>query len=194
MNQVDQVREKTDIVALLSEYISLKPAGRNFKANCPFHHEKTPSFVVSPERQIWHCFGCSRGGDVYTFLMEFEQMEFAEALRFLANRSGIKLLEFKKEGIFASRKETLYGLNHLTAEFYHYLLTKHRIGKNAMDYLLNERGLNRKVIETFKIGFAPNSEDALSKFLLKKKGYSENDLFDAGVALKRGGKAVDFFF
>src|SRR5258705_12208509 len=92
MDQVAQIREKIDIVSFISEFISVKKAGRNFKANCPFHGEKTPSFVISPERQIWHCFGCGKGGDVYTFLMEYERLEFPEALRLLATRAGISLV------------------------------------------------------------------------------------------------------
>src|SRR5437660_10466073 len=94
MDQVSQIREKIDIVAFISEFIPLKKAGRNFKANCPFHGEKTPSFVVSPERQIWHCFGsCSKGGDCFTFLMEYEHIEFPEALRILAEKSGVQLIQ-----------------------------------------------------------------------------------------------------
>jgi len=91
MDEVSQVRDKIDIVSFISEYLPLKKMGRNFKANCPFHNEKTPSFVVSPERQIWHCFGCGKGGDIFTFLMEYESMEFGEALRSLAKKAGIQL-------------------------------------------------------------------------------------------------------
>src|SRR6185437_1827691 len=91
MDQVSQIREKIDIVSFISEFIPLKKAGRNFKANCPFHTEKSASFVVSPERQIWHCFGCGKGGDIYTFLMEYERLEFPEAFRTLVKRAGIEL-------------------------------------------------------------------------------------------------------
>src|SRR3989338_1334931 len=92
MDQVAQIREKIDIVSLISEYVTLKKMGRNFKANCPFHSEKTPSFVVSPERQIWHCFGgCNKGGDAYSFLMEYEKLDFPEALRLLAKKAGVEL-------------------------------------------------------------------------------------------------------
>ncbi len=194
MDQVDQIREKTDIVALLSEYLELKQAGRNFKTTCPFHHEKSPSFVVSPERQIWHCFGCNKGGDVFTFLMEYEQMEFPEALRFLAKKAGIELKSSERSNIVTTKKEILYGLNYLAAEFYHYLLTKHKIGKEALSYLTNTRNLNPKIIETFKLGFAPSSGNALTRFLLGKKGYSEIDLIEAGLAYRRGRDVYDFFF
>ncbi len=121
MDQVAQIREKIDIVALLSEFMTLKKAGRNFKANCPFHSEKTPSFVVSPERQIWHCFGgCNKGGDVYQFLMEYEKVDFPEALRMLAKRAGIELITSNySSGESSSKKERLYQINSLAKEFYH---------------------------------------------------------------------------
>src|SRR6266566_5444387 len=124
MDQVSQIREKIDIVSFISEFIPLKKAGRNFKANCPFHNEKTPSFVVSAERQIWHCFGCQKGGDVYTFLMEYERLEFPEALRLLAKRTGIELSRKSFDSGLSSRKEQLYQINSLAKEYYHYVLTR----------------------------------------------------------------------
>src|SRR3990167_11563563 len=109
MDQASQIREKIDIVSLISEYISLKKMGRNFTTLCPFHSENTPSFVVSPERQIWHCFGCQKGGDAFTFLMEYENLEFIEALRILAKKVGVIL---KTTGSFtSSKKEEIYSLN-----------------------------------------------------------------------------------
>src|SRR3989337_4016092 len=145
MDQVSQVREKTDIINLLSEYLPLKKAGRNFKTKCPFHSEKTPSFVISPERQIWHCFGCGKGGDVFTFLMEYENMEFPEALRSLAKKAGVELTSttFKSQ---YSEKEKIYDLNKLAQRFYNFLLEKHKIGKNALTYLTSKRKLNNKII------------------------------------------------
>src|SRR3990170_1464850 len=94
-SQVDEVKSKVDIVSLVSEYVQLKKSGRNYKANCPFHNEKTPSFMVSPDRQIFKCFGCGEGGDVFAFLKKMEGLEFGEALKFLANRAGVKLKEYK---------------------------------------------------------------------------------------------------
>src|SRR5438034_267214 len=113
MDQVAQIKDKIDLVSFISEFISLKKAGRNFKANCPFHGEKTPSFVISPERQIWHCFGCSKGGDVYTFLMEYEKLEFPEALRILAKRAGIELSSRELTSGAYSKKENIYKVNSL---------------------------------------------------------------------------------
>lgn len=125
MDDVSKVREKIDIVSLISEYISVKRMGRNFKANCPFHNEKTPSFVISHERQIWHCFGCQKGGDCFTFLMEYEKLEFAEALRTLAKRAGVELKEYKGQKEASSKKEVTYQLNKRATEFYNYILLNH---------------------------------------------------------------------
>ncbi len=107
MDQVAQIRERIDIVSYLSESLTLKKAGRNFKAVCPFHTEKSPSFMVSPERQAWHCFGCAKGGDIYTFVMEYDRVEFPEALRMLAKRAGITLTQSKFETDTSAKKENL---------------------------------------------------------------------------------------
>jgi len=193
MDQVAQVRERTDVVELLSEYITLKKAGRNFKAQCPFHTEKSPSFVVSPERQIWHCFGCSKGGDVFTFLMDYEHLEFPEALRLLAKRAGIELQQDRFLSGQASKKEAVFKINKDAADFYHFVLTKHPVGKKAMAYLV-QRGLSDKLIETFKIGFSPRIGSGLAKYLSGKKKYTNEQLFEAGLATLRGSRVSDFFF
>ncbi len=192
MDQVAQIREKIDIIAYLSEFITLKKAGRNFKAVCPFHNEKSPSFMVSPERQSWHCFGCGKGGDVYSFLMEYEHVEFPEALRILAKKAGIELVQSKYEAGVSSRKEKLYSINSLAAEYYHYILTSHKVGENALAYL-KERGLSEKIIKTFHLGFSPSGGAALSSYLLKKKKYELDDFVEAGLGFPRGRDAVDFF-
>ena len=193
MDQIALVRERTDIVELLSEFITLKKAGRNFKALCPFHSEKSPSFVISPERQIWHCFGCAKGGDAFTFLMEYEHLEFPEALRFLAKRAGITLEESKFQAGQASKKEAIFKVNKEAAEFYHYVLTKHNAGKKALSYLAS-RGITDKLIETFKIGFAPKTGNSLTSYLTGKKKYKDDLLLEAGVATRRGYRITDFFF
>ncbi len=192
MDQVAQVRESTDIVALISEFLSLKKAGRNFKALCPFHKEDSPSFVISPERQIWHCFGCSKGGDCYTFLMEYERMEFPEALRFLAKRSGVTLVQSTFSAATSSKKDTIYALNKIASEYYHYVLTKHSAGKQALSYLA-KRNVDDRLIRTFAVGFAPVSGNGLVSYLVRKKKYSADDLFEAGLAVRRGQHIVDFF-
>lgn len=193
MDQVAQIREKTDIISLISEYIPLKKLGRNFKTNCPFHNEKTPSFVVSPERQIWHCFGCHKGGDAYSFLMEYENLEFPEALRILAKRAGIELEERSFESGLSSKKDKIYLLNRQAMEFYHYLLISHNVGKKALDYLLNRRKIKPQTIDTFKLGFAPRVGNSLSNYLIIKKKQKKEDLVDAGLASFQNGRVVDFF-
>jgi DNA primase len=192
MDQVNQIRERIDIVSYLSELITVKKAGRNFKANCPFHNEKTPSFMISPERQVWHCFGCGKGGDIYTFLMEYERIEFPEALRVLAKRAGVELSRSPGETQTTSRKEVIYKINALAAEFYHYLLLKHNAGKKALAYL-SSRNVEGPLLETFKIGFAPHMSYALTNYLTKKKQIPPKDLIEAGLAVSRGGTIADFF-
>jgi DNA primase len=193
MDQASEVREKIDIVSLISEYLPLKKAGRNFKTNCPFHNEKTPSLVISPERQIWHCFGCGKGGDAFTFLMEYENMEFPEALRALAKKAGVTLQESEFHKGQHSEKEKIFAINSQALKFYHYILTGHQAGKNALSYLLEKRKVNKGIIDTFELGFSPTSGSALSDYLTKKKNYQNKDLIIAGVSFERGGKLYDFF-
>lgn len=191
-DEVAQIREKIDLPTLISEYIPLKKMGSNFKTNCPFHQEKTPSFVVSPERQIWHCFGCGKGGDAYSFLMEYENMDFPEALRLLAKKTGVKLEDFGFQKNISSQKEKIYKINSLAAKFYNFILTKHKIGEEALNYLVKKRGLNLKLIDNYMLGFSPH-DNSLSKFLVEKKGYKKEDLIEAGLSAVRDGKVVDFF-
>ncbi len=194
MDEVAQIRERMDIASFISEYIPLKKMGRNFKAVCPFHNEKTPSFVVSPERQIWHCFGgCGKGGDVYSFLMEYENLEFVEALRILAKRTGIILKESSFQTGVSSKKEIIYKLNRIAMEFYHYVLTKHKAGKKALSYLTEKRKIDLRLIETFMIGFSPKEGASLSNYLINKKHYKREDLAEAGLAFYSGGRVMDFF-
>lgn len=193
MDDVARVRERIDIVSLISEYVPLKKMGRNFKALCPFHSEKTPSFVVSPERQIWHCFGgCGKGGDCFTFLMEYEKLEFVEALRILAKKAGVELRESSFQTGMSSKKEKIYLLNRLVNEFYHYVLTKHPAGRLALSYLQNVRKIELPLIETFSLGFSPKN-NALSSYLIRKKGHKAKDLIEAGLAFQKDKDVVDFF-
>ena len=192
MDQVAQVRGSTDIVSLIGEHITLKKAGRNFKALCPFHKEDSPSFVVSPERQIWHCFGCGKGGDCYTFLMEYERMEFPEALRVLAKRAGIAFMQSTYSHEISSNKDKMYALNKVASEFYHYVLTKHTAGKRALSYL-GKRDIDDRLMRTFFIGFSPASGNALVSYLMRKRHYRADDLIEAGLAVRRGQRIIDFF-
>lgn len=192
-DQVEEIKQKVDIVELISEYVPLKRSGRNFKALCPFHSEKTPSFMVSPELNIFKCFGCSVGGDAYTFLQEMEGMDFAEVLEVLAKRVGVKLRHFRPSEAENEEKK-LYQINHLAAEFYHYLLTRHSVGKSALGYLLG-RGITPDSISHFRLGFAPQMWEGLQKFLVGKKGYPVADLEKAGLVIpgKKSGSYYDRF-
>jgi DNA primase len=190
-DQVDEIKQKTDIVSLISEYIPLKKAGRNYKALCPFHSEKTPSFMVSPELQMYKCFGCGEAGDAYSFLEKYEGMEFAEALRFLAERTGVKLVSFTP-GV-AGEKEKLFQINTLTSKFYSYILLNHRAGKAALNYLLKERGLALGTIKTFQLGYSPDVPNVLKRFLSDKKGYQLRDLEKLGLLIFRDGRTFDRF-
>ena len=176
---------------LISESMTLKKMGRNFKANCPFHDEKTPSFMVSQERQIFKCFGCQEGGDVFAWLMKREGMEFGEALRALAQKVGVELKSFKPNPD-QQKKDKLLEVNHLASEYYHYLLTSHKAGKKALEYLL-KRGINKSSIKTFKLGYAGDEWEGLMNFLVKKKGYNLKDLESAGLVIKGSHKYYDRF-
>jgi DNA primase len=183
MDQLEEIKRKIDIVELINNYVPLKKAGRNFKALCPFHSEKTPSFMVSPERQIWHCFGaCNEGGDVFKFLMKIENLDFGEAVRELAKKAGVKLTRFQPSED-ERNKQLLYEINHLAAEFYHFLLLNHPSGKKALDYILG-RGIKKESLLLFKVGFAPDSWRSLQAYLVGKKGYKIQDLERVGLIIK----------
>ncbi|MDD5415421.1 MAG: DNA primase [Candidatus Daviesbacteria bacterium] len=188
MDDTELIKEKINIVDLISEYLPLKKAGVNFKANCPFHNEKTPSFIVSPERQIFKCFGCQKSGDVFTFLMEKEGMEFKEALEILANKAGVTL---KKSPDKKDFKERLFEVNLKAQEFFHYILTKHPLGKKALEYL-QDRGVSLETISQFGIGYAPNSWESLTKFLLKR-GFSTQEIVISGLGVASKSDSYDRF-
>lgn len=181
MTDVEKVKESLSIVDLIQEYVPLKQSGRNFKANCPFHSEKTPSFYVSAERQSWYCFGCSRGGDIISFYMEAEKVDFPEALRDLAQRAGIPLSQGYETSKDEKIKERIYGMNMLMREYFHYVLLNHSVAQKAREYLEN-RGVHKKIIETFSLGYSPNAWNAQTDFL-KKKGYTEEEIEKAGLGI-----------
>lgn len=187
MGDIEEVKSRTNIIDLIGAHVTLKKAGRHFKGLCPFHSEKTPSFIVSPERQSWKCFGCGKGGSVIDFVMENERVDFVEALETLAEKVGVKLERRTGDTPEAKLKERIYEANHLASEYYHFLLTKHAIGEHARAYL-KTRGVTDKTIKTFILGYSPNSWDGLLKYL-KKKGYDEQVLDIAGLIVpsRRGG-------
>ncbi len=172
------IKQKLDIVEVLKGYLTLQPAGKNLKAICPFHSEKTPSFIVSPERETWHCFGCNQGGDIFTFVMKYENLEFGEALRLLAEKAGIELkhenpAEYRYTGL-------LYDLNAAAKDFFRKAFAAAPVAQN---YLI-ARGLTRETIDEFEIGWAPNEPEALTMALLNGNHASPQDLIQAGLSLK----------
>jgi DNA primase len=177
------VKEKLDIVELIGETVPLKRAGTTFKGLCPFHGEKTPSFVVTPSRETWKCFGCGRGGDLFNFVMERDGVDFPTALRQLAGRAGVELSE-RTSREDALRKRLREALDAAIA-FYHQVLTSHPAGAPAREYL-QSRGFTDATIETYQLGFAPDAWDALTSALTRRRGLSEADLEAAGLVSRRG--------
>ncbi len=179
---VEEVRTRNDIVDVISEYTGLKKAGNSYKCCCPFHNEKTPSFTVSREKQMYHCFGCGAGGNVYTFVMKYENFTFQEAIQFLAKRAGITLPEKElspAEKAKISKKASMFEANKMAAAYFHYLLTKTERGSNAYKYY-RDRGYSDETIMKFGLGYADIYSDDLFKYL-KSKGFSEEVLRDAGL-------------
>ncbi len=191
-NILEDILSRVDIVELVSGYIPLKRAGRNFKAPCPFHQEKTPSFMISPDRQIYHCFGCGVGGNAFNFLMQYERMEFPEAVELLAKKTGVRLPEIRQEDHQAvSLGAQLAKINELAALFYEQVLVSPE-GARAADYLL-ARGIKKEAVKTFKLGFAPEKWDSLINHL-RAKNISLSLLEKAGLILsKEGGGYYDRF-
>lgn len=178
---LEQIKERIDIVDLIQSYVRLQKAGTNFRAVCPFHNEKTPSFFVSPARQIWHCFGCQQGGDHFKFLMMIEGVEFSEALRTLAKRAGVQLKAFDKES--ANEKEKLHEISDLSAKFFEKQLWESENGKKAFEYL-RSRGLKDQTVKEWRLGWTPNTWNSLKSFL-KNSGYRDEEIFKAGLTVKK---------
>ncbi len=187
---IDAVIDRTDIAAVVGRYVQLKKAGRNFKALCPFHREKTPSFVVNPDKQIFHCFGCGAGGNAIAFIMRQERLEFPHAVRFLADQYGISIPDTTSEAESPSRqlRDSIYRVNELTVDFFHQLLLTSRLdaAKAAREYLKG-RGVALETVNQFKLGFAPDDWEALSEFL-KTKGISDDLMQQAGLVIARENK------
>ena len=190
---VEEIRARSDIVEVISDRILLKKSGANYKGLCPFHSEKTPSFIVSPAKQIFHCFGCNEGGNVYQFVMKIENISFPDSVLLLARKYGINITDQKIKGVNSSQKNTLYDVNAMAAEFFQRQLSDLPQGKTAREYL-RKRGITDNIIESFKIGYASTSWDGVHQFL-KKKGISTDIQNSAGLIKERenGGGYVDRF-
>ncbi|MDK2822599.1 MAG: primase [Clostridia bacterium] len=183
---IDEIAAYSDIVEIVNEYVPLKKRGRNFQGLCPFHHEKTPSFTVSPDKQIFRCFGCGVGGNIFSFIMQIEGLNFPEAVEKLAQRAGIPL---PKQEMTAAQKEELkqkerwYKINELTAQFYHKILLDTKFGKKALDYL-KKRGITAEIIEKFHLGVSLPDWDGLIKFM-NKRGVRYKELLELGLILPK---------
>jgi DNA primase len=183
MDEVAQVKERLDVAEVLGSYLELKQSGRNLKASCPFHHEKTASFMVSPEKNIWHCFGCGEGGDIFKFVMKMEGLDFPQALEKLARQAGVEL-KARGRGPSSQLKDRLFAAAELAAKYYQVSLTKN---PRALEYLLKQRQLTRETVLAFRLGYAPEDWTAVSDFL-RKKGFTPQEINQAGLA-NTGGRS-----
>lgn len=192
MSQIREIKDASNIVEVIGERIKLDAGGINFKACCPFHSEKTPSFFVNPSIQRYRCFGCGANGDVLDFLQNFEGVTFYEALKTLADRSGIALKEFQRTKEDEEREKLLEILN-LAKEYYHFLLTKHEVGQIGRDYL-QDRDVIGESIKIFQLGFATGAWDSLLKYLHHKKKYPLELIERTGLIIRgRNGSYYDRF-
>lgn len=191
MDAVTEVKAKLNIEDVIGEYVSLKRTGKNYKGLSPFSNEKTPSFVVSPEKQIWHDFSSARGGDIFTFIQEVEGLDFKGSLELLARKAGVDLSKFQKSGGQGSskQKERLYEVLEASAKFYQVQLTANQ---KALDYVVKKRAFNKQTILDFKIGYSPDGGMALVSYLAKK-GFSPAEIKNAGLSVERSGRINDMF-
>jgi DNA primase len=178
-SEVEEIKKKLDIVEVINRYLPLKKRGRHYLANCPFHGEKTPSFIVSPELQIFKCFGCGKAGDIFTFVEEFDHVDFKDALEDLAKIAGVTLHRSQALSQAEFHHKRLIDLNSEVAKFYHYILTSHPLGKNALDYIL-KRGITLESVKLFKIGFSPDNPLLIVNYL-HKRGFKDDELIATGT-------------
>lgn len=189
MEAKEEIRSRLNIEDVIGEYVQLKRAGRNFKGLSPFSQEKSPSFMVSPDKHIWHDFSSGRGGDVFTFVMEMEGVDFREAMQLLARKAGVDLTQFQKgDGSLAKKKERLFKVMELAAKFYQAVLVRSTV---AVDYVVKKRKFNKQVIQDFMIGYSPERNELLAA--LRKRGFTESELRDAGLVVTRRGGPSDMF-
>jgi DNA primase len=181
----EEVRARLNIEDVIGEYVQLKRSGRNFKGLSPFSGERTPSFFVSPDKHIWHDFSSNKGGDIFSFVMEVEGMDFRQALELLARKAGVDLSLYESKGSrdLSQRKKRLLEANELAAHYYQHSLLKNQ---HALEYVFKKRGLSREIVQAFRIGYAPDNGDALVQFLTKK-GFKRQELADAGLTNRFGG-------
>jgi DNA primase len=187
---IDEIRQRTDLVGLIGEYIKLERRGKNMVGLCPFHNEKTPSFTVSPEKQLFHCFGCGASGNAFSLIMQMEKLAFPEAARFLAGRAGVSIPEPKKSPRAEDNlKEKIYKLNLTAARYYAYCLNKSSVGRKALEYL-HKRGFKQEIIELFMLGYAPAKWTGFFDFAVRR-GISPDLMVKSGLVSP--GKEAKYF-
>jgi DNA primase len=190
-NNVEEIKARLNIVDVVGEYVRLTKAGTNWKGLCPFHHEKSPSFMVNEEKQIFHCFGCTKGGDVFTFVQEMESLEFREVLKMLADKAGVQLEQYKSED--TGNKKRIMAALELATKFYETQLWK-GMGKDKILGYLHGRALTNESIQKFRLGYAPAGWDNISKFLVGR-GFSMEEIAQTGLLVQKdqAGKYYDRF-
>ena len=184
---INEIAEKTDIEEIVGSYVSLKRKGKNLTGLCPFHTEKTPSFTVTPEKGMFYCYGCHKGGNAFSFIMEMEKLTFPEAVQYLAQKAGINLEATDHEGLSAENifRKQLYDLYDKVTVSFNYILTEKNNSSDALKYLTG-RGISAESIEKFRLGFAPADRQWLYRFL-RKKSYSDDFLAKTGREDNRKG-------
>lgn len=190
MEAKEEIRSRLNIEDVIGEYVQLKRAGRNYKGLSPFSNERTPSFMVSPDKHIWHDFSSNKGGDVFAFVMEVEGLDFRAALELLARKAGVDLSQFdsKVDKGLSQKKERLYQALDLAVRFYQQSMVR---TPKAVEYVFKKRGLSKEVVQQFRIGYSPVDDELLRALL--KRGFKEQDLRDAGLVVTRRGRPSDMF-
>ncbi len=186
LSPTEEIKSRLDVVEIIQGYLKLQKAGSNWKGLCPFHSEKSPSFMVSPSKQMWHCFGCAQGGDIFTFVSKIEGLEFGDALRILADRAGVKLS--RQDPQVQSKRKRTYEVCEFAARFFQRQLLS-GTGKEAVKYLL-DRGVTKESIESFGLGWAPDTWQSLRNYL-NGEGYADAEILEAGLVVERGSTQID---
>lgn len=192
MGAIDEVKQRIDIVDVIGQDVTLTKAGRTLKGLCPFHGEKHPSFYVYPEQQSWHCFGCNNGGDVFSFIMKKQNIDFGEALRQLAQKAGVVIPSKFEPGMESEEKQRLYQVNQAAAQYFHNLLINSPAGKKAQSYAAG-RGFTEPTIKEFQLGYSADSWEGLKTYLVERD-YTGKELLTAGLIIEaEGGQTHDRF-